>query len=416
MLAEIVTIGDEILIGQIVDTNSAFLARNLNRVGVDIHRITSIPDDREQILDALEAGSKRVPLIILTGGLGPTNDDLTKPVLNEFLGDQLKRNPEVLAHIEYLFREHITSTPISDMNRAQADLPSTVTPLHNPYGTAPGMWAEKNGTVIISLPGVPMEMEHLLKEEVIPRIAERFDTPYIFHRTLITYGLGESAIAERLTDIEENLPDGIKLAYLPNFGKVRIRVSGRGRNEEQLLAAMDGVMDKLIPRLEDILQSEEGETDVEEEVAKLLTEKKLSLATAESFTGGAIAERITRIPGASTYFKGSIVSYATAVKIKQLGIPEKVISEHTVVSEAVARMMAENVRKELDAHIGIATTGEAGPTRGDSDAPVGTAWIAIATPKGVVAHEFHMGNQRTRIIQKSVHKAFEMLRKEILKF
>lgn len=416
MHAEIITIGDEILIGQVVDTNTAHIARNLNRVGIEVNRSTSVADTREEILTAIRESSERVPLIILTGGLGPTNDDLTKHTLCEFLGDTLERNQEVLAHIEYLFREHITTTPISDLNRSQADLPSSVIPLHNNYGTAPGMWAEKNGVVIISLPGVPMEMEHLLEGEVIPRLAERFDRPHILHRTLVTYGLGESAIAERLTDIEANLPEGIKLAYLPNFGKVRIRISGRGKDREAVTKAMDEVVNKLIPKLDDILQSEEGENPIEEEVARLLSEKKLWLATAESFTGGAIAERITRIPGASSYYKGSIVSYATEVKIEQLNIPEEVIKEHSVVSKAVAQLMAENVRKKFNADIGIATTGEAGPVLGDSDAPVGTAWIAIATPGRVVAEQFHMGNQRTRIIQKSVHKAFEILRKEILNF
>lgn len=414
MFADIITIGDEILIGQIVDTNSAFIAKELNKIGISIYQITSVQDDKEHILQALEEAATHAAIVIITGGLGPTKDDITKHTLCEFFNDTLIEDSEVLAHIEKLFEKYI-STPISDLNRKQAQIPSKAEVLHNANGTAPGMWIKEGNTVFVSLPGVPFEMKHLLEEKVIPKIAAEFERPFILHRTILTYGLGESAIAERIEDWEDALPSFIKLAYLPNLGKVRLRLTAKGSNKDKLEKSVQAEIKKLYEHIGDIIYGEENGA-IELAVAKLLSERGLTIATAESFTGGKIAEQITAIPGASAFFKGSIVSYATEAKIDMLKVPLAMIQEHSVVSEEVAMAMAENVRRLLKTHIGLATTGNAGPTKGDSDADIGTVFIGIATPDKVYAQKFTMGNHRTRIVQKSVNKAFEMLQKEILNF
>ncbi len=416
MFAEIITIGDEILIGQVVDTNSAFIAKELNKIGVSVYQITSVQDDRIHILNALGEAKSRASIIIVTGGLGPTKDDITKHTFCEFFNDTLIENKEVLSNVEELFRTYITTAPISEINRKQALVPSKATALYNAYGTAPGMWFDEGGTVFVSLPGVPFEMKNLITTTVIPKLMDRFDRPYILHKTLVTYGLGESAIADRIAEWEENLPSFVKLAYLPNLGKVRLRLTAKGPNKEILEKAVALESKKLYPLLGDILYGTEDDQTLEEIVGKLLTDRKITLSTAESFTGGSIAEHITAIPGASQYFKGCVVSYATEAKINVLNVPEAVIKKHSVVSIEVACAMAQNVRKLLKTDFAIATTGNAGPTKGDSDAEIGTVCIAIATPKRVFAEKFNMGNHRERIVEKSVNKSFEMLQKEILKF
>lgn len=415
MLAEIITIGDEILIGQIIDTNSAIIARELNRIGVSVHQISSIQDDKKHILQALQEAELRADIVILTGGLGPTKDDITKRTLCEFMGDTLVEDPKVLAHIEELFRKYL-STPISYLNRQQALVLSKAEVLHNAHGTAPGLWMKRSGKVFISLPGVQFEMKHLLLQEVIPKISTTFKRPFIVHRTIQTYGLGESAIAERIADWEDRLPDFVKLAYLPNLGKVRLRLTAKGKSKEQLTSAVEKATRELYTIIGDLIYGEEDDESIEAVIARILTEKKLSLALAESFTGGRIAAQITALPGASKYFRGSIVSYATEVKIQLLKVPQTLVDSYSVVSEQVAMAMAENARKIMGAHFSIATTGNAGPDKGDSDAGIGTVFIAIATPERTFAQQFQMGNHRERIVQKSVHKALEMLRKEILKF
>jgi nicotinamide-nucleotide amidase len=415
MLAEIITIGDEILIGQIVDSNSAFIAKELNKIGISVYQITSVQDDKDHILNALKEASARSGLIITTGGLGPTKDDITKHTFCEYFNDTLIEDTEVLAHIEDLFKKYI-STPISDLNRKQALVLSRAEVLHNANGTAPGMWIRDHGTVFVSLPGVPFEMRSLIENLVIPKLVAEFERPFIIHKTILTYGLGESAIAQRIEDWEDKLPSFVKLAYLPNLGKVRLRLTAKGKDKKQLEHAMVSESGKLYELIGDLIYGEEDEGQIEAVVAKMLTERKMTLATAESFTGGKIAEQITSMPGASAYFKGSVVSYATEAKIDVLKVPRNVILEHSVVSEQVARFMAESVRHLLKSHFAVATTGNAGPAKGDSDVEIGTVYIAIATPREVYAQKFTMGNHRTRIVQKSVHKAFEMLQKELLKF
>ncbi len=414
MFAEIITIGDEILIGQIIDTNSAFIAKELNKIGISVYQITSVQDEREHILAALAEARTRAQIVIVTGGLGPTKDDITKHTFCEFFNDTLIQNETVLKHVENLFASFI-STPISDVNRQQAMVPSKATVLHNANGTAPGMWMQSDGVSFVSLPGVPFEMKALMINTVIPKIVKDFERPYIIHKTLVTYGLGESAVAERIGEWEENLPTFIKLAYLPNLGKVRLRLTAKGPDHNILKDSIEEEIKKLRPLIDDIFYGTDDDETLEEFVAKLLTTKQMTLATAESFTGGRIAQKITAMSGASAYFKGSVVSYATETKINVLHVSKALIDKHSVVSAEVAKAMAKNVKELLKTDFAVATTGNAGPTKGDSDADIGTVFIAIATPNEVFVDKFMMGNQRTRIVQKAVNKAFELLQKEILK-
>lgn len=416
MFAEIITIGDEILIGQIVDTNSAFIAKELNKIGVSVYQITSVQDDEKHILQALHDGESHADIVIITGGLGPTKDDITKHTLCTYFDDHLVENTEVLLHVETLFKKFL-STPISQVNKNQALVPSKATVLPNAFGTAPGMWMTSiKGTVFVSLPGVPFEMKNLILNQVLPKIQKEFHRPFILHKTMVTYGIGESALAERIADWENQLPKEVKLAYLPSLGKVRLRLSTKGENLQEIEAVIASEVKKLYVLIGDLIYGEEDDETIEEVVGKLLTQKKMTLSTAESFTGGKIAAQITEIPGASNYFKGSVVSYATATKINVLQVPESLIATYSVVSGQVAEAMAKNVRALLNTDFSMATTGNAGPTKGDSDEEVGTVFIAIASPNGVFSEQFKMGSQRERVVQKSVYKAFEMLEKEISKF
>jgi nicotinamide-nucleotide amidase len=314
-----------------------------------------------------------------------------------------------------LFKKYI-STPISDLNRQQAMVPTKATVLKNAFGTAPGLWMEKEGTSFISMPGVPFEMKNLMKSSVLPMISSKYERPHILHKTIMTYGLGESAIAEKIEDWENNLPTSIKLAYLPSLGRVRLRLSSKGNNKEELQFKINEQAKKLYPLIGDIIYGEEEDESIEVLIGNMLTAKEFTLATAESFTGGKIAEQLTAVPGASKYFKGSVVGYATEAKINVLGVDQNLVQKCSVVSEEVAVAMARNVKEILNTDFAIATTGNAGPTKGDSDAPVGTVYIAISTPQHTFAQKFTLGNHRERIVQKAVNKAFELLQKEILNF
>jgi len=414
MDAEIITIGDEILIGQIIDTNSAFISKELNKVGISVFQITSVQDDREHIIKSLKEAEGNADIIILTGGLGPTKDDITKLTFCEYFDDRMVQNTQVLEHIEALFEKYIT-TPISDMNRHQAMVPSKARVMMNHYGTAPGMWMEQNNKVFISLPGVPYEMKALLKNEVLPLLREKFHVPFIRHKTLLTYGLGESAIAERLESFEEQLPDFIKLAYLPNLGRVRLRLSAKNFNKEVLEQEMKLQIEKLLPLVSDIFVGYESDGPIEALIGKQLSEKQLTLSTAESCTGGRIAQLITSIPGASQYFRGGVVTYATESKTELLGVSKECIDTYSVVSKEVAEAMAVGALKTFRTDIAISTTGNAGPTKGDSDAEVGSVVIALATQDRVFSEQFKFSNHREKTINKATNKAFEMLLKEILK-
>jgi len=414
MLAEIITIGDEILIGQIVDTNSAYISKQLNQIGVQVYQITSIQDERQHILNALEDAKQRVDLVIVTGGLGPTKDDITKETFCEYFEDTLLENVEVLQNIKEIFAKYIKQEPLP-ANLKQAMVPSKAEVLQNPNGTAPGIWMEKDKTVFVSMPGVPYEMKHILTEEVFPRIIKKYNRPHIYHKTLLTYGMGESAVAERIEDWENNLPKDIKLAYLPSLGRVRLRLSSKGMDKEFLQKSVDEQMEKLNKLLDDIAVGFEDETNIVQRVASLLNQRKQSLSLAESCTGGSIVKEITAIPGASAYLKGSVVPYETAQKVSILGVNQKLIDKHTVVSAPVVEAMAIQVAKLFKTDYAVATTGIAGPTKGDGKDEVGTVFIAIISPKGVVSQKFSFGNNRERVIIKATNKAFEMLLKEILK-
>ena len=413
MKAELITIGDEILIGQIINTNAVFLAKELNKIGIEIAQITSISDQKEHIIEALDASTKRAEVVILTGGLGPTKDDLTKHTLCEYFNDTLIENEEILAHIEEIFKKYV-NTPINNQNRQQALLPSKASIFKNDHGTASGMWFEKKGQVIISLPGVPFEMKSLMNQSVIPQLQKHFIRPFILHKTIMTYGLGESAIAERIEVWENNLPQTIKLAYLPNLGRVRIRLSSVGSDEELLKNTIDSEIEKLLPLINDIFVGFEDETSLEIQIKEGFVKQQKTLALAESCTGGEIASRLTQVAGASKYFKGCAVAYHTQSKTDLLGVPEALINKYSVVSKEVASAMAENTRKKFNATVGLSTTGNAGPSKGDSDAEIGTVWIAIATQDKIVTEKFLFGRHRERVIGKSVNKALELLMNQII--
>ena len=413
MKAELITIGDEILIGQIINTNAVFLAKELNKIGIEIAQITSISDQKEHIIEALDASTKRAEVVILTGGLGPTKDDLTKHTLCEYFNDTLIENEEILAHIEEIFKKYI-NTPINNQNRQQALLPSKATIFKNDHGTASGMWFKKKGQVIISLPGVPFEMKSLMNQSVIPQLQKHFIRPFILHKTIMTYGLGESAIAERIEAWENNLPQTIKLAYLPNIGRVRIRLSSVGSDEELLKNTINSEIEKLLPLINDIFVGFEDETSLEIQIKEGFVKQQKTLALAESCTGGEIASRLTQVAGASEYFKGCAVAYHTQSKTDLLGVSEALINKYSVVSKEVASAMAENARKKFNATVGLSTTGNAGPSKGDSNAEIGTVWIAIAIQDKIVTKKFLFGRHRERVIGKSVNKALELLMNQII--
>ncbi len=414
MKATILTIGDEILIGQIIDTNSAFIASALDAIGVEVHELLSVSDSREHILETFRRLQDEVDLVIITGGLGPTKDDITKKTFCDYFEDHLVVNDVVLAHVTQLI-EGFYKRPINQMNKDQALVPSTCTVLENRHGTAPGMWMKKNSTVFISLPGVPYEMKGMISDVIIPKIIQEYSRPFIIHKTVMTYGMGESLLAEIIESWEDNLPQFIKLAYLPSPGRVRLRLSARGVDKEILEDALDSEIKKLYTFLgETIVGIDQGET-IEKVVATLLSNQQKTLATAESVTGGKIAELLTANAGASKYFKGSIVAYSAEAKINALCVPKSVIDDYSVVSSEVAKSMARQIQNLLKSDYAIATTGNAGPTTDNTSATVGVVFIAIATPEGIICEEFNFGQPREKVIERTAIKALEMLQKEFLK-
>lgn len=414
MTATIVTIGDEILIGQIVDTNSGFIAKALDKIGIQTLEMLSISDDKQHILDTFASLQNKTDLVLITGGLGPTKDDITKHTFCAYFEDHLIRNQEVEAHVIQLI-ESVMKRPASQINKDQALVPSTCQILFNMVGTAPGMWMQKEQTVYISLPGVPYEMKYIVEHQIIPKLVQEYDRPYILHKTIMTYGQGESLVAERIEDWENNLPDFIKLAYLPAPGRVRLRLTARGKDKEVLEKAIQENVATLSTIIGDIIVGYDEDQTIEAMLGKQLVSKNKTLATAESCTGGKIAQVITSVSGASAYFKGSVVSYATETKVNVLGVSQELITAYSVVSKEVATEMALRVQKMMQTDFAIATTGNAGPTKGEADAPVGTVCIAIATPTGSVVEQFDFGQPREKVIDRTVNKAFEMLQKEILK-
>ncbi|MDX6183326.1 CinA family nicotinamide mononucleotide deamidase-related protein [Flavobacterium sp. Fl-77] len=414
MKATIITIGDEILIGQIIDTNSGFIAKSLDKIGVEVTEMISISDDKKHILDTFAQLQNKVDVVIVTGGLGPTKDDVTKKTFCEYFDDNLVVNPEVLAHVTQLI-EGFYKRPISQLNKDQALVPSTCNVLHNQVGTAPGMWMKKENTVFVSLPGVPYEMKYLVENEIIPKIVREYKRPYIIHKTILTYGQGESMVAERIEDWENNLPDFIKLAYLPSPGRVRLRLSARGTDKEMLETALETNIQSLDAIINDIIVGYEENETIEVIVGRMLAKQNRTISTAESLTGGKIGSVLSAVPGASKYYKGTVVSYATEIKVNVLGISQDLIDKYSVVSAEVAKAMALNVKQILKTDYAIATTGNAGPTKGDSDAEIGTVFLAIATPNDIIVEEFNFGQPREKVIDRATFKSFEILQKEILK-
>ncbi|WP_395049555.1 competence/damage-inducible protein A [Flavobacterium sp.] len=414
MKAAIITIGDEILIGQIVDTNSAFIAKSLDRIGVEIHEMISISDNKQHILETFSKFQNTVDLVVITGGLGPTKDDITKKTFCDYFEDQLVFNDEVLQHVTKLI-EGFYKRAITQINKDQALVPSKCTVLHNQVGTAPGMWIKKENTVFISLPGVPFEMKYLVENEIIPKIVAEYKRPYIIHKTILTYGIGESLLSETIENWENDLPEFIKLAYLPSLGSVRLRLSARGADKEILEKYIEENVISLSKIIGNFIVGFDDDETLETVLGRLLTQQNKTISTAESCTGGKIAQVLTSVSGASNYFKGSVVTYATEIKTSVLGLSEDLIKEHSVVSAEVAKQMAINVKEIMKTDYAIATTGNAGPSKGDSKAELGTVFIALATPNEVIIEEFNFGQPREKVIDRTVMKSLEMLRKEILK-
>lgn len=412
MTAEIITIGDEILIGQITDTNSPWMAQQLNNIGISVAQMTSVMDTEVSITEALENALQRVNLVIITGGLGPTNDDITKKTLTQFFEDTLVLNQEVADDLKGFFEKMGFAFRESDL--LQAMLPSKAHILRNRIGTASGMWFEKNGKIAVSLPGVPAEMKHLMTEGVLPKLQSDFKLPFILHKTLITYGMRESDMALRLTEFESQLPDFIKLAYLPNYRKLRLRLTAKGTDKDKLESEISRQTILLESYLTDIVVGYEDFL-LEEEIGKILTETGMTLATAESFTGGNIAHLLTMIPGASNYFKGSIVSYSAETKKAELNISQELIEQYSVVSAEVAEAMALGIQKKFKVDFAVSTTGNAGPTTDLTDKSVGDVFIGIASPNGVESHYFNFGQPREKVIYRGSSRALELLYKEILK-
>lgn len=414
MKAAIITIGDEILIGQIIDTNSAYIAKALDRIGVEVKEMLSISDDRKAILDTFASLQNKVELVVITGGLGPTKDDITKKTICDYFEDTLIRNVEVELHVVALI-EKALQRKASQMNVDQALVPSKATVLHNEVGTAPGMWIKKENTVFVSLPGVPYEMKYLVDCQVVPKIVSEYERPFIIHKTVLTYGQGESLVAERIEQWEDDLPNFVSLAYLPAPGRVRLRLTARGKDKHFLEAALHDLLASLQNLIGDIIVGFDEEETLEVVVGRMLVQKNRTIATAESCTGGKIAQLIASVPGASGYYKGSVVVYATAMKIKLLEVRPETIEQHSVVSGEVAKEMAVNAQKIFQTDYAIATTGNAGPAKGDSEASVGSVFIALATPNGVLVEAFNFGQPREKVIDRAVTKSLEMMQKEILK-
>ena len=410
MRADIITIGDEILIGQIVDTNSAWIAARLGEIGVSIRRKYSIGDRREEIIDAVEESLAKSELVIITGGLGPTKDDITKRVLAEIFHSPMVCDQETYERVERMMKAR--GIAFNDLNKGQAMVPECCTVLANHKGTAPGMWFEREGRVVVSLPGVPFEMEALMLESVLPKVSEHFDLAAVVHKTAITYGLAESMMAEHIAAWEDALPPHLHLAYLPSPSQLRLRLSAYDMDKAQAEKEIDEQFEQLLPLLGDYFVGW-GDTTVQSAVAEMLLAKGATLSAAESCTGGALSAKFTAMSGASEYFWGGVVSYDNSVKENVLGVSRSNLDTYGAVSEQVARQMAEGVRRVCGTTYGVATTGIAGPSGGTPDKPVGTVWMAVATPTHTIAKVVVHGKIRAVNIERAATAAINMLRLEL---
>ncbi|MEO5571978.1 MAG: competence/damage-inducible protein A [Bacteroidia bacterium] len=409
MNAEIITIGDELLIGQVVDTNSAWMAQKLNDIGIDVKQITSVSDNEQHIINTLDQSRARAEIILLTGGLGPTKDDITKNTLCNYFKTKLVFDEKAFAAVEHQFK--MRGKEVTAVNRKQAELPASCTPVYNQNGTAAGMWFEKDGKHFISMPGVPHEMKAMMENDVLPVLQKKLKTPFIYHKTILTQGAGESFLADLIEKWEDNLPPHIKLAYLPAPGAVRLRLTAKG-DSEKIKTEVAELVEKVKPIIRNYIYGYDKDT-LEEVVGNLLREKKQTVATAESCTGGYIAHLITCVAGSSDYYFGSIVSYADRIKENFLDVDADLLRRHGAVSEQVVLAMAKNVKEKFGTDYSIAVSGIAGPLGAVENKPVGTVWIAIASPGEVSAKSFLFGNHRMRNIHVSAITALNMLRKKI---
>lgn len=410
MLAEIISIGDELLIGQVVNTNASWMAEKLNEKGIRVKQITAISDEREHIFKALNEAAFRADIILLTGGLGPTKDDITKQTLAAYFNSKLIFNQETFDNIINIFGKY--GRKISHLNRDQAMIPDSSIPIKNSLGTAPGMWFEQHGKIYVSMPGVPFEMKAMMVNYIIPELQKHCSTEAILHKTVLTSGIGESALAEIIEDWETGLPDNIKLAYLPKPGIVRLRLSAYGQDESLLRKTINLEIQKLELLIPELIFGYDDDS-LEKIVGDLLRKTNKTLAVAESCTGGLIAHLITSVPGSSDYFMGGVVAYANEIKQSFLGVSGQNLLDFGAVSEQVAIQMARGIKEKMNADYAISTTGIAGPSGGTEEKPVGTVWIAVATPSKIIAKHYQMGDHRGRNIQRTAIAALNMLRKTL---
>ena len=412
--ASIITIGDELLIGQTIDTNSAFIAQELNKIGVWVRRRVAVGDVYDDIWDALDEEGQESDIVIITGGLGPTADDITKPLLCKYFGGKLVVNEEVLAHVKYLFEKVFRRPgPMLERNLKQAEVPDNCIVLHNKRGTAPGMLFKRDGKVFISLPGVPHEMKGLIVNEVVPYLLSAFKMPAIIHKTAFTAGQGESMIAELLKDFEPSLPSHIKLAYLPNYGMVKLRLTSQGNNKEEVERELMPYFEKLQELVKDFLVTNEDE-GLEIVIGKILKAKSKTMGTAESCTGGYIAHLITSVSGSSAYYKGSVISYANEIKENILGVKQETLLSVGAVSEETVKEMVKGAINKLNVDFALATSGIMGPEGGTDEKPVGTVWIAVGNKEKTETHKLNLRFDRQRNIGMTAANALNFLRKFIL--
>jgi len=410
--AEIITIGDEILFGQITDTNTQWIGAELTNIGIRPVRKTSVGDIQEDIISALTEASQRADVIIVTGGLGPTKDDITKHTFCKYFGSELKINEDALALVTEFFAKR--GREMTELNIQQAALPTNCTYIPNLWGTAPGMWFEKDNVIYVSLPGVPYEMKSLMEHAILPRLKERFVSNIIQHKIIRTIGIGESFLAETIEHWENALPTHIKLAYLPHFGQVKLRLTATGNNQEILDSELKHQVDTLLPLIKDFVFGYDAD-ELESVIGRLLIERDATIGTAESCTGGFVASQLTNIPGSSQYFEGSVVSYSNTIKMNVLGVSRQTLEDFGAVSEQTAREMAEGARKVLNTTYAISTTGIAGPDGGTPEKPVGTVWIACATPTETVTQLLTLRSIRKVNIELTSSYVLNLLRKTILK-
>jgi len=410
--ASIITIGDELLIGQTIDTNSAWMGQQLNKLGIWVKRRVAVGDVYDDIWKALDEESQHSDLILLTGGLGPTADDITKPLLCKYFGGQLVTNADALENVKLIFSKYL-NRPLLQVNINQAEVPSVCTVLLNKQGTAPGMWFERNGKYFVSLPGVPNEMKGLMIDYVLPKLPTLFTLPAVVHRTLLTAGIGESFLAEKIKDFESALPTYIKLAYLPNYGMVRLRLTGIGDSLYEVTTEVEKLFAELQVQVQDVMVINDDVT-MQEAIGKMLLQKQKTVSTAESCTGGYVAHLITSIAGSSAYFNGSVVSYLNEVKAAMLGVKEETLQRFGAVSEATVLEMASGVKAAMKTDYSIAISGIMGPDGGTDDKPVGTVWIAVAGNSGVAAKKFNFSFDRKRNIELTATYAFNFLREVML--